>query len=167
MVDLNWTLVAQVLNFLILFALLKIFAFKPFMKMLDERREKIEGSIKSAEQDRNEAQALLEDYKKQLAQARLEAQAIVDKANKLASEERDAQILATKNEIERMRRQAQEEITREREQAVAQLKAEVVALSMAAAAKIVESNIDAAANEKLVGEFIDQLDHAKTGGMPC
>lgn len=167
MVDLNWTLVAQVLNFLILFALLKIFAFKPFMKMLDERREKIEGSIKSAEQDRNEAQALLEDYKKQLAQARLEAQAIVDKANKLASEERDAQILATKNEIERMRRQAQEEITREREQAVAQLKAEVVALSMAAAAKIVESNIDAAANEKLVGEFIDQLDHVKTGGMPC
>lgn len=167
MVDLNWTLVAQVLNFLILFALLKIFAFKPFMKMLDERREKIEGSIKSAEQDRNEAQALLEDYKKQLAQARLEAQAIVDKANKLASEERDAQILATKNEIERMRRQAQEEITREREQAVAQLKAEVVALSMAAATKIVESNIDAAANEKLVGEFIDQLDHVKTGGMPC
>lgn len=167
MVDLNWTLAAQVLNFLILFALLKMFAFKPFMKMLDERREKIEGSIKSAEQDRNEAQALLEDYKKQLAQARLEAQAIVDKANKLASEERDAQVLATKNEIERMRRQAQEDITREREQAVAQLKAEVVALSMAAAAKIVENNIDAAANEKLVGEFINKLDSAKTGGMPC
>jgi F-type H+-transporting ATPase subunit b len=167
MVDLNMTLVTQVFNFLILFVLLKIFAFKPFMKMLDERRTKIEGAIKSAEKDRTEAETLLSDYKQQLAKARLEAQEIVDKANKLASEERDAQILATKNEIERMRKQAQEEIIREREQAVAQLHNEVAALSMAAASKIIAANMNSEANEKLVGEFIEKLDDVKTGGMIC
>ncbi len=167
MVDLNMTLVAQVLNFLVLFVLLKIFAFKPFVKVLDERREKIESSIQSAEQDKKEAKALLEDYKQQLTKARLEAQEIVDKAQKLAAEERDAQLLATRTEIERMRKEAQDEIAREREQAVRQLKSEVVTLSMAAASKIIAAQMDAASNEKLVDEFINQLENTKTGGMLC
>ena len=167
MVDLNMTLFAQILNFLILVVILTKVAYKPLMKVLAEREEKIAKSIKSAEQDEIAAKKLLVDYQKQLASARIEAQEIVDKANKLAAEEREASIAETRVEIERMRKSAQADIARDRDLAVAKLKGEVVALSMAAAAKIINSNIDEKVNEQLVSEFIDKLDSEKIGGLPC
>lgn len=167
MVDPNMTLFAQILNFLILAVILTKVAYKPLMKVLAEREEKIANSIKSAEQDEIAAKKLLVDYQKQLASARIEAQEIVDKATKLAAEEREASIAETRAEIERMRKSAQADIDRDRELAVAKLKGEVVALSMAAAAKIITSNIDEKVNEQLVSEFIDKLDTEKIGGLPC
>jgi len=167
MVDINMTLVAQIFNFLILVVILTKVAYKPLMKALAEREEKIASSIKSAEQDEIAAKKLLVDYQKQLASARIEAQEIVDKATKLAAEEREAGIAETRAEIERMRKSAQADIDRDRELAVAKLKGEVVALSMAAAAKIISNNIDEKVNEQLVSEFIDKLDTEKIGGLPC
>lgn len=167
MVDLNMTLFAQILNFLILVVILTKVAYKPLMKALAEREEKIAKSIKSAEQDEIAAKNLLVDYQKQLASARIEAQEIVDKANKLAAEEREASIAETRAEIERMRKSAQADIARDRDLAVAKLKGEVVTLSMAAAAKIINSNIDEKVNAQLVSEFIDKLDSEKIGGLPC
>ena len=66
-----------------------------------------------------------------------------------------------------MRKHAELEICRERERAVAQLKDEVVVLSVAAAGKIIGANLDAAGNEKLIGEFIQQLDKDKIGELSC
>lgn len=166
MVDINMTLVAQIFNFLILAAILTKFAYKPLMKVLKEREDQIAKSIESAEADELKAQELLKEYHDQLATARIQAQEIVDKAIKRAQEEREAHINETKREIDQMRKAAQAEIVHERERAVAQLKGEVVALSMAAT-KIIGSNIDTAANDRLIGEFIDKLDKDKMGGLPC
>lgn len=167
MVDLNMTLFAQILNFLILVVILTKVAYKPLMKALAERQEKIAKNIQSAEQDAAASKKLLEDYQKQLASARIEAQEIVDKASKLAAEEREASLAETRVEIERMRKSALADIERDRKLAVAELKGEVVALSMAAAAKVINSNIDEKVNEQLVSEFIDKLDKEKIGGLPC
>ena len=167
MVDLNMTLVAQILNFLILVAILTKVAYKPIVKALKEREDKIKNSIESAEADEAKAKEVLTDYQKQLAAARVQAQEIVDKAIKLAAEEREASIAETRTEIERMKKSAQEDIVREREIAVAKLKGEVVALSMAAAGKIIGESMDSNANEKLVGEFIESLDKEKMGSLPC
>lgn len=161
------TLVAQVINFLILVVLLKAVAYKPIVKMLKEREDKIAQSIKAAEDDEAKAKSALVEYQDQLAGARIKAQEIVDKAMKRAQEERDASVLETKKELEQMRKAAQEDIIRERERAVAQLKGEVVALSMAAASKIISTNLDVAGNEKLVSEFIEKLDNDKIGGLSC
>ncbi|MBR2142436.1 MAG: ATP synthase F0 subunit B, partial [Anaerovibrio sp.] len=51
MIDINATLIAQMLNFLVLVVLLRIFAYKPIVKMLKEREERIAGSIKKADDD--------------------------------------------------------------------------------------------------------------------
>lgn len=66
-----------------------------------------------------------------------------------------------------MRKNAKEDLVREREQAAIQLKGEVVSLSMAAASKIISANMDKTANQKLVGEFIEKLDKDKLGGLSC
>ncbi len=167
MIDINMTLVAQVLNFLILVVILRLVAYKPVLKMLKAREEKIAKSIDAAEADEQKAKQLLEDYKKQLADARIQAQEIVDKANKRAQEEHDATIAETKREIEQLRKAAKEDIAREREIAVQQLRGEMVSLSMQAASKIVAVNMDDKANEKLVSDFINKLDKDKMGELPC
>ena len=66
-----------------------------------------------------------------------------------------------------MKKAAQAEIQRERERAVEQLKGEVVTLSIAAAGRIVAKNLDEKESEKLIGDFISELDKDKIGDLPC
>ena len=167
MIDINATLVAQMLNFLILVVVLRLVAYKPIVKMLEERSQRIAGSIKKADEDAAAAEATLKEYKAQLATARTKAQEIMDKAEKRAQDEHAEKIQATQAEIKQMKDNAQAEMQRERAQAVEVLKGQMVALSMAAAQKIVSKNMDAAENEALVSEFIDQLDKNKIGDLPC
>ncbi|WP_295919879.1 F0F1 ATP synthase subunit B [Anaerovibrio lipolyticus] len=167
MIDINATLIAQMLNFLVLVVLLRIFAYKPIVKMLKEREERIAGSIKKADDDAAAAEATLKQYQEQLAGARVKAQEIIDKAEKRTREDHEASMQTTKAEIDQMKHAAQLEIQRERALAVEKLKGQVAALSIAAAEKIVSKNIDAAENEALIKEFIDQLDKDKIGDLPC
>lgn len=155
------------MNFLLLAILLRAVAYKPVVGMLKARQDKIQESLDKADADAAEADKLLAAYKEKLARANAKAEEIVKNAERRSSEERESQRAAVKNEIEQMRKAAKAEIAREREHAVEQLRAEVVALSMAAAGKIIAKNIDAAENEKLVAEFVDMLDKDKIGDLPC
>lgn len=167
MIELNATFFAQILNFLILVVILRAVAYKPVVAMLKAREDKIAESLTKADADRAAAEDALRQNQEKLASAQAKAQEIINKAEKLAREEHDSSIQETKREIEQMKKAAQEEIQRERLRAVEQLKGEVVALSMAAAGKIITKNIDAKDNEKIIGEFIDQLDKEKIGDLPC
>ena len=167
MIDFNATLIAQILNFLILMVVLAKFAYKPLLKVLDERQKKIADNIESAEHAKIEAEQLKQEYQEQLSSARKEAQAIVEKAEKLAEEAKEAILQEARVESARILKKVQEEVARERMLALEQLKGEVVALSMAVAAKIIEKNIDTEANANLVSSFIEKLDAQNTGGLPC
>jgi F-type H+-transporting ATPase subunit b len=167
MIDINGTLLAQIFNFLILVVILAKFAYKPLMKGLADRQTKIINNIETAERDRAEAEALKREYQQQLAAARTEAQAIVEKARILAEESKEEILAEARAEHARLLKAAQAEIARERDLAVAELKGEVVTLSLAAATKIIGHNLDASTNSKLVNEFIEKLDEKKIGGLPC
>ena len=167
MVDLNATLIAQIINFLILVAILAKFAYKPLLQALEDRKNRIASDLANAEQERVSAETLRREYQEQLNQARLQAQAIVEKAVKQAEAEAQRQLQDVRAQIEREKKLAQEEIVREREKALAELRGEVVTLSLAAAGKLISRNMDSDANSKLVSDFIDKLDKQKIGGLPC
>ena len=167
MIDLNATFFAQILNFLILFAILRALCYKPVVRMIQAREDKIAESLAKADSDVAEAEELKKNYQAQLAEAREKAQAIVDKAEKVAASNREASIQDTKREIEQMKKAAQAEIQRDHERAADQLKKEIVALSLLAAGKVVEKNLGASENEALVGDFIDKLDKDKIGDLSC
>jgi F-type H+-transporting ATPase subunit b len=167
LVELNGTLLAQIVNFLILVAILAKFAYKPLMQGLAERQQKIADNIDAAERERQEAEQLKLEYKQQLVEVRANAQAIVEKAEKLAEENKEEILKAARAERDRILQNVQEEVARERELALARLKGEVVALSMTAATKIVQQNMDTEINAKLVSDFIEKLDEQKIGGLPC
>lgn len=167
MVDLNATLIAQIINFLILVAILSKVAYKPLMKTLADRQANIQANLDNAEKERLAAEKLKQDYLNQLAEARAQAQAIVEKATKLAEQNKEEILLQAREESARLLKNTQEEIIREREQAMKQFKGEVVTLAVAAATKVIARNLDEQANAKLVDDFIQDLDEEKIGGLPC
>jgi len=166
-IDLNWTLVAQVVNFLILVFLLKKILAEPIKKALDNRQSYIEDSIATAEADKAEAATMKQTYHDQLMKARGEAQEIIDKATKFGEQTRDTIIEESKEEATKILKQAQAEIERERAKALADLRNEVASLSVLVAGRIIGQNLDAKGQDKLVEEFINQLDSKGAGGLLC
>jgi F-type H+-transporting ATPase subunit b len=167
LIDLNATLIAQIINFLILVVFLAKVAYKPLINVLDDRQAKIAGSIETAEREKVAAQQLKHEHQKQLIAARTQAQDIVDKAVKLAEQTKEEILKEARAENARMIKAAQDEIARERDHAMVELRGEVVALAMAAATKVVVHNLDLKSNAKLVSNFIEKLDEKKIGGLIC
>ncbi len=157
MVSINGTLIFQFINFFILVAILAKFAYKPLLRVLEERRNKIASDLEAAAQAKDTAAKLQAEYEAQLRNARAEAQAIIDKAVKQADKEAQAQLSAIREQIAREKQIAQAEIANEREAAIREMRNEVVNLSMAVAEKLLKKNLDADINAKLVAACIDQL----------
>ncbi len=166
MVDINWTMLAQIFNFLLLVGVLSFFAYKPIIKIMDERRKMINTDLENAEKVRLEAEKIKEDYEKQMGNARAEAQAIIDKANKAATEAYDQRLSQAREEQERVLKSAKEQIEREKINALLEVRAEVVSLSMQLASKVVDQKLDAEADQKLINDFLNEITN-KSGGLPC
>ena len=165
MIEINATMVAQVVNFLILAAILRALAYKPVAKMLKQRSDKIQADINKADADKKAAEETLAQYKSQLADAQKRAQEIVDKAEITARQEREALVAETKKEIERLKQNAQVEIQNERNRAFEQMQKEIVTLSLAAAEKVVAKNLTSKENDKLVNDFIAGLNEDMFNGV--
>lgn len=158
MVNINGTLLFQFLNFFILVLILAKFAYKPMLKVLEERRNKISADLNEAEMSRQAAQDLKAGYEKQLQQAQTEAQSIIDKAVKQAEAEGQAQLDSIRVQIAREKELAHAEIANKREAAVRAMREEVVSLSMAVAEKLLEKNMDTDMNSKLIKECMERMD---------
>ena len=158
MISINGTLLFQFLNFFILVAVLAKFAYKPMLKVLEERRNKISSDLNGAEQSRLAAERLKADYEKQLQTARTEAQAIIDKAVKQAEAEGRVQLEAIRQQIAREKEMAHAEMVSEREAAVREMRKEVVSLSLAVAEKVLEKNMNTDMNSKLIKECRERMD---------
>lgn len=167
MVELNATLIAQIINFAILLAILTKLAWKPLIQAIEDRKHKIESDLAGAEKEKTAAEQLRAEYQQQLAEARNQAQAIIEKATKLAEQTKEQILDEARAENARLLKAAQDQIAIERDRALAEMRSEVVNLSIAAASKIIGQNLDVTANAKLVADFIDKLDDQKTGGLKC
>ena len=167
MFNFNMTLVAQIVNFLILVLVLAKFAYKPLLKAMADRQARIAGDLASAEKERQAAEQLRQDLQQQMLETRAQAQAVIDKAIKTAEQMKQEILDEARAEHARMLKNAQLEITRQTDAAMAGIRSEVVALTVAAASKIIEKEMNTETNEKLVTDFIEKLDNAKIGGLPC
>ncbi len=141
-------------NFVVFLALLWTFAFKPVAKMLGDRQARIEQGLKDADQARKDRESAEQERLAALAEARRESNEILARAQKIAQETRDADIAATRTELERLRSKATEEIEGEKQKALQELRSEVADLALAAAGKVVGESMNDARQRKLVEEFL-------------
>jgi len=149
-----WILVAAG-NF-ILFATILYLAFgKQVSAMLAARRERIEQGLRDAEQAKHDRESAEKERLAALTEARREANDILARAQKVAQETRDADIAATREELERMRVRATDEITAEKSRALADLRAEVADLALQAAGRVVGETMTDQRQRRLVEEFLE------------
>lgn len=148
-----WIIVSAA-NFLFFLFLVWTLAFKPISGMLSMRRERIERGLKDAEQARLDRESADQERRATLAEARRESNEILARAQKVAQETRDADIAATREELERMRVRATSEIEAEKQRALADLRAEVADLALAAAGRLVGETMTDARQRRLVEEFL-------------
>ena len=157
-----YTYIVQIMSFLILVWIIKRFAWKPLMNMMEKRRQYIADSLAQAEQERNEAARIKQEYQEDMHRARLEAKSIIEKATQ-ESEQRAAEILdQARRETEKLKQAALAEIEREREKAVSELRLQVVNMSVAVAEKVIRHKLDIQGQEALIDQFIQEV-----GDRPC
>src|SRR6266550_2280265 len=141
-----WTLVV----FGILLALLWKLGWPALLKAVEERERRIQQQLEEAERARAEAARLLEEHKRTTAAAHAEAQELIAQA---------------RYEYEQLLERARKEIESEKEKAILELRREAVDLSIAAASKLIEANLDSEANRRLVMEYLASLEAgAEEGG---
>ena len=153
-VNLFWVIVSA-LNFILFFILIWSFAFKPVSAMLSERKSKIEQGLKDADQARKDRENAEAERVATIGEARREANDILARAQKVAQETRDADIAATREELERMRVRATAEIEAEKVRAIADVRAEVADLALLAASKVVGETMTDERQRRLVEEFLN------------
>lgn len=157
LIQFDATFFAQILNFLILLFILAKFAYKPLMKVLDERRARVANDLETAEKTRVEVEALKEQYSKQLAEARTEATAIIDKANKAGQKVHDDYVAQAQAEKDQMMAAAKQNIANEKDQAMTDVRAQVIALATEIAGKVVDQKLNSAADQELVAKTADSV----------
>ncbi|MGN7175479.1 ATP synthase F0 subunit B [Paenibacillus sp. FSL R5-0490] len=146
----------QLVMFIILLALLKKFAWGPLMGIMQQREEHIASEIQAAEESRTEAKKLLEEQRSLLKEARTEAQGLIENAKKQGDVQREEIVAAARTESERIKESAKLEIEQQKEQAVAAIREQVASLSVLIASKVIEKELSAADQEKLINEYIQE-----------
>jgi ATP synthase, F0 subunit b len=152
-INLFWVIVSAV-NFLFFLAIIWTFAFKPVSGMLSQRKERIEQGLKDAEAARLDRANSEAERVATLAEARREANDILARAQKVAQDSREADISATREELERMRVRAAADIEAEKVRAIADVRAEVADLALLAAGRVVGESMTDDRQRRLVEEFL-------------
>lgn len=151
-------LIAQLINFLLLFFLLRMFLFPRVMQMLDARAARIRESMERAEQVQRDAERMEQQFQERLNEARREGQTIVANANQIAQRiQTEAQEKAAR-EAELFLTRAREQIQRESAQAQAQLRLQVANLALLAASKVVERSLDGPQHIELIERVLNDAE---------
>jgi F-type H+-transporting ATPase subunit b len=151
--EIVWTVIA----FAIVLVLLSKFAFPAMKKGLKAREERIRADLERAEQARTEAEATLEQYRRQLADSRSEATRIIEEAREAAEGVRRDLIARAESEAAEVRQRAQEDAQLAASRAMTELRGEITNLSVDLAEKIVERNLDRDTQVSLIEEYINSV----------
>ena len=148
-----WTVV----TFVLLAFILRKFAWKPLLDSLHKREEHVRQSIERAEQARQDAERILEENRKQLANAEAEAHRIMNESRALSEKLKNELLEQANRESRRMVEHAKQEIDRDKEAALVQLRTEVASLAIKAAEKILDETLDENKHRKLVDAYLKGL----------
>ena len=141
-----WTII----TFLVLFFALAKFAWKPLLKMLKDREDMIRDSLDDAEKAKVELERLSEESEAVMAKARSEAQSILAEGKTAAEKVKDDIIAKSKEQANKIREDAENQIQVEKEKAIAEIKGEVVNLTLSVAEKLIQKNLSDADNKSLI-----------------
>ncbi|MFC1911626.1 F0F1 ATP synthase subunit B [Chloroflexota bacterium] len=149
-------LVAQVVNFVILFGLLYLVAYKPVMRMLDARSRRIKESVAQADSVEEQTASAREEMKKQLEIAGKESQDRIAKAVQIGEDIKRKAREEAKQEAETLVDRAREEIQHERDEAIGEVRKEFTDLTVMVAGKVIDRSLDKKAHRQLIEKALKE-----------
>jgi len=157
------TLLAQIINVAILFGLLYLVAYKPIMRMLDERSGKIKESMEQTEYIKQQAERAEGEAAKRIEAAAKEGQEAIARAMRTGEEVRQEAQHQAKQEAEVLIARARAEIQRERDEAIDQLREEFADITIMAAGKVIDRTLDKKAHREIIDKVLKESTALKKG----
>ena len=156
-------LVAQIINVAILLGLLYLVAYKPIMRVLDERSRKVKESMEQTDAIKEQATHAEEEVKKQLEAASREGQERIVQAVQIGEEVKQKAQQEARQEAETLIARARTEIQRERDEAIDELRREFADLTILAAGKVIDRSLDKKAHRQLIDKVLKESTTLKKG----
>jgi len=151
-------LISQIVNFTLLAVLLYFVAYKPILRMLDERSARIKEGLEDAEAASRRAAEMEEEFERRMAEARKQGQEIVAQATQMSEKARQEILEKAREESRAQIEKAREEIARERELAMAELRQQIADLSLAISEKVIGETLDEQKQRRLIADFLEQAE---------
>ncbi len=156
MLDIDFTFLWTAINLVVLYLILNKVLFKKIGNYMNERSKSIEENMSKGEATKAEG----EEYRKEQMKLRNDAvderKEIISDAKIKAQKEADAIVTDARKEASTLISLAHDEIARERQRSMRELRNEVASLALAAASKVIEANMDSEKNRKLIDEFLNK-----------
>mgnify|MGYP004475978323 FL=1 len=149
-------LIFAVANFLILVLLLGKFLYKPFLGILEKRKQTIEDAFTNAEATNRKADEKYEAYTKKLARAEAESREIIKNARLKADDHANMIVEEAKAEAARIKLQAEKEAVREKEKALREVREQIGQLAILAAEQILEKEVAAEGQEEIIDRVLEK-----------
>jgi len=156
-------LIAQIVNFSILFGVLYLVAYKPVIRIFDERSAKIKESMEQTESIKEQVERADEETKKQIEAASKEGQEIVARAIRGGEEVRQQAQQEARGEAEALITRARAENQRGRDDAIDELRKEFAELTILAAGKVIDQSLDEEGHRQLIDKTLDESTTLKKG----
>ncbi len=156
-------LLAQIVNFVILFVLLYLVAYKPILKMLDKRSQAVEESMKQTEYIKEQVAHAEDESRKRIEAAGKEGQEVIARATRNGEEVRQKAQQDAQKDGETLIARAKTEIQRERDDAIGDLRREFADLTIIAAEKVIQKSLDKEAHRQLIDKTLEQSTTFKKG----
>jgi F-type H+-transporting ATPase subunit b len=150
------TLLAQLINVAVLFGLLYLVAYKPIMRMLDERSRRIKDSMEQTEQIKQQAERAEEEAAKRITDASREGEEVIARAMRTGEEVRKEAQAQARQETETLIARARAEIQQERNEAVGELRQEFADLTVMAAEKVIDRSLDKKAHRDIIDKVLEE-----------
>ncbi|MGD8466267.1 MAG: F0F1 ATP synthase subunit B [Anaerolineae bacterium] len=151
-------LVSQIVNFTLLAVLLYLVAYKPIMRMLDDRSARIKKGLEDAEQASKRAAEMEQEFEQRMVTARKEGQEIIAQATQMSEKTRQDILDKAREEASAIVERAKEDIARERELAMAELREQLADLSLAISEKVIGESLDERRQRELIADFLKETE---------
>ena len=148
------SLLAQLINFGLLLVVLYLLAYKPLLRVLDERKRRIQEGLEASEAAKQRLAQTEQEMARELDKGRQEGQALIGQAQQMSARIQEEGRQQARTEAEKLLERARSEIQLERDSAIAELRREFADLTIIAAERVIKRSLDRQAHRQLIEEVL-------------
>lgn len=157
-------LIAQIINFALLLIIFRLLLYKPLLRVLDERKQRIQEGLEASDEAKRRLSETEQEVAKELDKARQEGQGLITQAQQISARVQEEARQAARAEAEQLLERARGEFELEKNNAIAALRQEFAGLTISAAERVIKEELDREKHRRLIEEVLTEAPSAGGDG---